>query len=137
MAAGLFATSLAFETLLYADDSTFLLGIVCLLFGIGYLPWFANPLGALASVLLLRNSYKWAACIEAVALPLALTTLSIVEVPRNEAGQLARVTGYGVGFDLWLTSHCVLLATCLYGFANDMLCRRTQASPTSCDRKRD
>lgn len=53
LAFALLVISLGCSTLLYAEDSTFLLGIICLLFGIGHLAWYANPFIFLSGLFLL------------------------------------------------------------------------------------
>jgi len=113
----LFVFSLGFSTLLYAQDSSFLLGIICLLFGMGYLAWYANPFVFLTGLFLLNSKPRWALGAAAISTMLALTALSIQEIERNEAGTMAPVTGYGAGFYLWLACNVVLLATSVYSVA--------------------
>jgi hypothetical protein len=96
-----------------AGPTTFILGLVCLFFGWGYLAWYANPvlLGSVIAYLLKRD---WIAFVLAVvALALGLTTLGIDEMPRNEGGEKERVVGYQIGFYLWLASMAVILISSL------------------------
>jgi len=114
LASALFLFSLGGNTLIYAEDSSFLLGIICLLFGQGYLPWYANLFIVFSGLFLFGQKPTWAAGAALISTALALTTLSIQEIERNEAGTMATVTGYGAGFYLWLGSNVVLLMTSLY-----------------------
>ena len=109
----LFVLSLGFCTLLYADDSSFLVGLGCLLFGMSYPAWYANPFLFFSGCLLREKKPGWALASSVIATALILTTFSIAQIERNEAGHLAPVIGYGLGFYLWLGCSLVLLATSL------------------------
>jgi len=110
----LFIASLWFKTLILGKgDSSFLFGLICLLFGFSYLPWFANPLFVLGVIFLLLKRFWLAVAASVLAAILATTTLLIREAPYNEAGHMASVIGYGLGFYLWLASISVLLSTSL------------------------
>jgi hypothetical protein len=110
----LFIASLGFKTLILSKaDSSFLFGLICLLFGFSYLPWFANPLFVLGVIFLLLKRFSLAVTASALSAILATTTLFIREAPYNEAGHMASVIGYGAGFYLWLAGICVLLLTSL------------------------
>ena len=112
LAAVLFLSSLGFNTLLLSHgDSSFLMGFVCLLFGFSYLAWFANPLFLVSIVLLSLNRLRMALAASTASLILAATTFLIQKVPYNEAGHMANVVGYGLGFYLWIASMSVLLLT--------------------------
>jgi len=110
----LFITSTGFKTLILSKgDSSFLFGLICLLFGFSYLPWFANPLFVLGIIFLLLKRFSLAVAASGLSVILATTTLFIREAPYNEAGHTASVIGYGLGFYLWLGSISVLLLTSL------------------------
>jgi len=110
----LFLLSLAFETLLYDKDSSFLIGFVCLLFGWGiHLSWYANPLLFISAFLLLLGKPQSASVTSVMALLLAVTAFTIREIERNEAGTMAPVTGYGSGIYLWIGCIATLLVTSL------------------------
>jgi hypothetical protein len=95
-------------------DRGFLPGIICLLFGMEFhLAWYANPFIFVSAVLLLRNQFTWAAGCAAIAVLLSLTVFQIQEIMINEGGATGAVTGYGLGFYLWLGCSLVLLATSL------------------------
>jgi hypothetical protein len=110
----LFLASLVNETLIYAQDSSFLVGLVCLLFGMDYLAWYANPLLAIAGCLMLGNQPRSSFAASLAALALACSAFAIAEIPRNEAGTMAQVIGYGAGFWLWLSSITTLAAAAVY-----------------------
>jgi hypothetical protein len=112
LATVLFLSSLGFNTLLLSHgDSSFLMGFVCLLFGFTYLAWYANPLFLVSIVLLSLNRSSWALAASTASVILATTTFLIQKVPYNEAGHMANVVGYGLGFYLWIASMSVVLLT--------------------------
>ncbi len=105
-----FFVSLGCSTLLYGDDSSFTVGLACLLFGLSYPAWYANLFLFLAGVSLRQKQFWGAVGCAAVATGLSLSALLIQEVPKNEAGMLAPVIGYGIGYYLWVACGLVLLA---------------------------
>lgn len=113
LATVLFVLSLGFGTLLYSDDSSFLIGLACLLFGMSYPAWYANPFLFFSGCLLREKKPAWALANAVVATCLILTTFTITQIERNEAGHLAPVIGYGLGFYLWAACGVVLLGTSL------------------------
>jgi len=111
----LFVFSLAFNTFLPAEgEPSFLLGIICLLFGFGYAAWYANPMLLISAVLLRFNKTRLALLTSALALSLGSSALLIDKVPYNEAGDDAEVIGYGLGFLMWLGSMLVVLLVSLW-----------------------
>jgi hypothetical protein len=112
LAAGLFLSSLGFNTLILSrGDSSFLMGFACLLFGFSYVAWFANPLFLMSVILLSLNRSGMALATSTASLILAATTFLIQKVPYSEAGHMANVVGYGLGFYLWFASMSVVLLT--------------------------
>jgi hypothetical protein len=112
LAAVLFLSSLGLKTLILSHgDSSFLLGFVCLLFGFSYLAWFANPLFLVSIILLSLNRSRMALAASTASLILAATTFLIQKAPFNEAGHMANVVGYGLGFYLWIASMSAILLT--------------------------
>jgi hypothetical protein len=105
-----FFVSLGCNTLLYGEDSSFTVGLACLLFGMSYPAWYSNLFLFLAGVSLRQKQFWAAVGCAVVALSLALSALLIHEIPRNEAGMLAPVIGYGIGYYLWVACGLVLLA---------------------------
>ena len=92
-------------------DPSFLLGFVCLAFGaFAQQPaWYANPFYFAALIALGMKKRYIAALFSCSALAIALTTLSIKRIERDEAGNMTAVVGYGPGFYLWLASMLVVL----------------------------
>ena len=80
----------------------------------GRLAWYANPLLLGAGILFLIKRDLAAACLAGLALIVGLTTLSLTEMPRNEARNVEPVVGYQIGFYLWITSMVVVLLSSLY-----------------------
>lgn len=114
LAVTLFVISLGFNTLISSEgDPSFLVGLICLLFGFGYLTWYANPLFFLSALLVVKGS-RWAAGTSVLSLALALSALSIQRIPIDESGHEADVIAYGTGFFLWLASILVLLLSSLW-----------------------
>jgi hypothetical protein len=112
LTAVLFLSSLGFNTLILSQgDSSFLMGFVCLLFGFSYLAWYANPLFLVSITLLSLNRSHMALATSTASAILAGTTFLIQKVPYNEAGHMADVVGYGLGFYLWIASMSVILLT--------------------------
>ncbi|MBJ9976260.1 hypothetical protein IAE35_20780 [Pseudomonas sp. S75] len=69
----------------------------------GLYAWFANPLLALA--ILAHRRLRWLALLAgAAALYLALGSLGIERLPDNRSYAFHDVTGFGVGFYLWLAA---------------------------------
>lgn len=91
-------------------NSSFLLGLVCLLFGFGYIAWYANLFYFGALVAFLIGKAGWAAGLAAVAIGFGLTTLRIVQVPKDSGGQMTAIVGYHIGFYLWMASMVTVLA---------------------------
>lgn len=116
----LFTPAFAFA----AGDSSFILGMVCLLFGWGKLAWYANPILLAAYIAFLKKKDVLTTILSVAALAVAATTLSIEEVPRNSSGTLTRVVGFGLGFYFWLSSMAVLLAAGIH-----RIVVRQQANP--------
>jgi len=87
------------------------MGFVCLLFGFSYLAWYANPLFLVSIILLSVNRWHIALATSTASLILAATTFLIHKAPFNEAGHMANVVGYGIGFYLWVASISAILLT--------------------------
>lgn len=93
----------------------FLLGFVCLLFGFEHLPWYANLFYFAGLVALMFRRMIVTGILAVCAIALAMTTLQIKEMPRNEAGNMTAVIGYGPAFYLWVASMLVLVIAAVVG----------------------
>src|SRR4030095_64333 len=112
LAAVLFLSSLGFNTLILSrGDSSFLIGFACLLLCFSYVAGFANPLLLVSVVFLSLNRAGMSLATSTASLILAATTFLIQKAPYNEAGDMANVVGYGLGFYLWIASISVILLT--------------------------
>ena len=98
-------------------SSSFLFGLICLVFGFGHLSWFANPALVTAWVLYFRRRFRLASAFAAVALLLGLSAFLITELPRDEAGNTTRILGFYRGYYLWMSAHSVILLSSLYLWA--------------------
>ena len=79
--------------------------------GFSYLAWFANPLLLASIILLSLNRSRMALATSTASLILAATTFLIQKASFNEAGHMANVVGYGLGFYLWIASMSAILLT--------------------------
>ena len=76
----------------------------------GIVAWFANPMILFAWILMVFRPLRWVAFGTAlVALILALSFLLNTEVTKDEAGHIEDITGYAVGYWLWLASMVVAI----------------------------
>jgi len=131
LAAVLFLSSLGFNTLILSQgDSSFLIGFACLLFGFSYLAWFANPLFLVSIILLSLNRSAIALATSTASVILAGTTFLIQKAPFNEAGHMANVVGYGLGFYLWLASMCVILLSSVLSATVEKANRAIASTPS-------
>lgn len=72
------------------------------------LSWFANPLNLLA-LLLLTHKPKTSLLIGVIAVILATQSFQFTEIPVGLDHQKIYITELGLGFYLWLLSHCLFL----------------------------
>src|SRR5262245_17746997 len=81
VAFAMFLLSLCGSTIISrTGDSGFRLGIVCLLLGMGYLSWYANPYIFLAGLSLFKRWHLMSVGCAAIAIALSLTALRIREI---------------------------------------------------------
>jgi hypothetical protein len=66
--------------------------------------WLANPVLVLAWYVALRRMHQLSFILSLVALVLMLSFLAVSEVEGSASGQPSPVTGYGVGYWLWVAS---------------------------------
>lgn len=112
-----YALSLFLPPFILAEGhSSFILGFVCLAFGFEKVAWLANPLhfASVAALALMKKTHL-AAVSSAAAIAIALTTIAIKELPRNESGALTAVVGYGPAFYLWIASMLIILVAAIRG----------------------
>ncbi len=79
-----------------------LLGWMGLLDGIP--AWLANPVLVLAWIVALRRMHQLSSLLSLVALVLMLSFLAVSEVEVSASGRPSSVTGYGLGYWLWVAS---------------------------------
>ena len=77
--------------------------------GTGVLAWLANPVLFMGWILLRYKRFKSAAACAAIALLLMISFLFVDKVISSEAGTYSTITGYGLGYWLWLASSAALL----------------------------
>jgi len=104
-----FGLSLAFPAIVVDPPEDSYWGGICLLIGwvsvLEFWPmWLANPLLLLCLIFLGCKKYRVALVLGLAAIAFALCTLSITQMLRDEGGTMNKVTGFGVGFYLWLLS---------------------------------
>ncbi|MDB5335220.1 MAG: hypothetical protein JWN70_839 [Planctomycetaceae bacterium] len=95
----------------------------------GVWAWLANPALAVAWLLMLTKPGRISQIILAVlATGLALSFLLYPEILANEAGGRTRITGYGAGYWLWISS----MVTAAVGATGAMIFQSPRsASPTT------
>lgn len=79
----------------------------------GIFAWLANPLLLLSWVLAYAGRPRPALISALCAILAAASFLLVRSVPTNESGTVVQVTGYGLGYWLWLLS---ILAACFAAF---------------------
>lgn len=93
----------------------FLFGWIGVFFGV--FAWLANPLLLASWYLLHKHRYRSSLYIASIALLLAGTFLLHSHVVSSEAPTYSKITGYGVGYWLWISSALVLFGgTCVLTF---------------------
>lgn len=86
----------------------------------GIIAWFANPLLVVSWILSrMRRTRKIAFFLAIAALLVAVSFLLVSDVMRDEAGNRARVSSYGIGYWLWLTSITVAMFGAALGVRAD------------------
>jgi hypothetical protein len=74
----------------------------------GTIAWFANPLQIAALVLFTRRRYWIAFALGIAASFCALSFLNVDKVMVSEAPTFAKITGFGLGYWLWVASMIVI-----------------------------
>jgi hypothetical protein len=80
---------------------------------LGFIAWLANPLLLMGWLLLAVRQRRSAAACAFAATVCAGSFLFCKTIVSDEAGHHSRITGYGLGYWLWLASAAVLLAASL------------------------
>jgi hypothetical protein len=107
----LFGVSLFREVFVFqSGDSSFLMGLICLLFGWSKVQWLANPLVVASHILLFRGRHRLSVLSSVIAVALALSTLGMREVPKDESGAITPILGFSLGYYLWLSVMVITLA---------------------------
>jgi hypothetical protein len=101
--------SLALPALVVDPPSESVLGLNCFLLGwlslmLAWPMWLANPLYVLGLIFFGFKKYDVSFGLGVVAIGLALCSLTITQIMRDEGGTMEKVTGLGSGFYLWLIS---------------------------------
>lgn len=107
---GLFVLSCCSKVFIFEEgNSSFLFGLICLLFGFEHLSWYANPALFTAWVLCFLKKYRLAIVFAAMAFLLGFAALNVEEVPRDSSGTKTRVLGFHIGYYLWMSAHLAAL----------------------------
>lgn len=110
----LFGASLCYPAFLSGPDND-LPGWILFIFGgfevfavfdgeFGALGWCANPCLLLVIILLLRDEYRAAMTASVVTCAFAACSFLLKEINLGTSSSKAAITGYGVGFYLWLAA---------------------------------
>lgn len=96
----------------------------------GIIAWFANPLLVASWILSrMRRTRKIAFVLAFAALLVAVSFLLVSDVMRDEAGNRARVSTYGIGYWLWLTSITVAMFGAALGVRADRFAAPIHPTP--------
>lgn len=107
---GLFVLSCCSNVFIFEEgDSSFLFGLICLLFGFEHLSWYANPALFGAWIFCFLRKYRLAILFAAAAFLLGFAALNVEEVPRDSSGSKTRVLGFHIGYYLWMSAHLTAL----------------------------
>ncbi|TCI90614.1 hypothetical protein [Tenacibaculum sp. M341] len=85
-------------------------GLIALLFGwmfmfdLKVIPWLANPLILISLICILKNRIKRAKIFGLIALLCGLSFLLFDNIIVNEGGTEKPITGYDIGYFLWIMS---------------------------------
>lgn len=91
-----------------------LLGGVGLLgFGGAFTAWLANPL-LIISWILPHEKLVWKIVLSALAVLFSLSFLLFSEIIKDEAGHIGKITGYGAGYWIWVSSSLLYFIGNLY-----------------------
>ncbi len=124
----IYAASLFLNVFTFPAGDAGCIGWFCLLFGFGHLAWYANWLLLVSHKMMLeeKNLLDWIAPVLALAaLGLALTTFSITQLPKDEAGNMSKVTGYGAGFYLWMACIVGTIVAQVFFFLRNLMNKKT------------
>ena len=89
----------------------------------GVFAWLANPLLVATWIMMRSRSRRGTAlCCAVASLGMSLSFLLHEQVMKDEAGHYARITGYGLGYWLWVASIITALAGCTFA----TLCDRSR-----------
>ena len=94
------------------DDSIGGLGLMALLLGVFgmNISWLANPCLLLSLIHLKRDNIKKALIFSLLSVAFGFSFLFYDEIIANEGGTKKEITGYGLGYWLWLSS---LIINCI------------------------
>lgn len=86
----------------------FLLGIFSLIFSLSGISWLLNPFMIISYIIPIKNiTFKLA--FSALALTFGLSFLLFDEIIKNEAGHYGKITGYEIGYWIWILSAVINL----------------------------
>ncbi len=86
----------------------FLLGIFGIIFSLSAISWFLNPLLLISYLIPIKNlNLKLYLAVASVFLGLSFLFFS--EIVKNEAGHYGKITGYELGYWLWILSSLINL----------------------------
>jgi len=102
-----------------------LIGWIAVLGGVS--AWLANPALAITWVLMLFQRLRLLALvIGAISLLFALSFLNVRQIMADESGNESKITGYGAGYWIWVTSIGVTAVGCFAAWVADLVQARCQ-----------
>lgn len=96
----------------------FLLGIFSLIFSISGISWLMNPLMIISYAIPIKK-IKIKLAFSISALIFGLSFLLFDEIIKNEAGHYGKITGYAIGYWIWIISSIInLIGILIVKFSN-------------------
>jgi hypothetical protein len=95
----------------------------------GTIAWLANPAMLTAWILFYYERYRRSAAFALIAAALMLSFLFTRSVIDSEAPTFSRVTGYGLGYWLWLASALGLLGGSILGMLSARKAKASGSAP--------
>jgi len=100
----------------------FILGIFSLIFSLSGISWLMNPLMIISYVIPIKK-IKIKLAFSASALIFGLSFLLFDEIIKNEAGHYGKITGYAIGYWIWILSAIInLIGILIVKYINKNTC---------------
>ena len=114
-----FVFSLTQKAFYVSNDASGWSGVAALISGAvgvlgGYPAWLANPFLFASWILSLLQKQMWVTVCAVVSAIFALSFLYHKEIIVDEGGSMAKISGYGLGYGLWLAASVLMICEGTY-----------------------